>query len=171
MKDWIAAVNDSTGKDWTWFFDRTFFSSGSVDYAVAEASSVPSKLPRGLFEKNGKLAEGPPPELAKPRGYDSVVTVVRNGETALPVEILLRFEGGKTHRSVWDGEARWTRFRVAQGPKLVEALVDPEEKILLDSDRANNGRRVVADPRAASRWTARTVFWIQNLLDFLTVAW
>jgi len=171
LQDFIAAIHDVTGRDWNWFFDRTFFSSGSVDYAVDEATSVPSKAPRGLFEKEGTLAEGPPPELAKRRGYDSIVTVARRGETALPVEILLRFEGGRTHRAVWDGEARWTRLTATGGPKLLEAIVDPEEKILLDADRFNNGLRVEKDPRAATRWTSRTVFWVQNLLDFLTVAW
>jgi hypothetical protein len=171
IRDFIAAVNDTAGRDWTWFFDRTFFSSNDVDYAVEEATSVPAKAPKGLFEKDGKLVEGPPNPLAKPAGYDSVVTVARRGATALPVEILLRFEGGRIHRSSWDGEARWTRFTVLQGPKLLEAIVDPEEKILLDADRFNNGRRVEGDPRAAARWTSRTVFWAQNLLDFLTVAW
>ena len=171
LKDFIAAVNDVTGRDWGWYFDRTFFSSGSVDYAIEEATSVPAKAPKGLFEKDGTLAPGPPPDLAKPRGYDSVVTVTRRGETALPVEILLRFDGGRTHRAVWDGEARWTRFTVVQGPRLLEAVVDPEEKILLDADRFNNGLRVEKDARAATRWTSRTVFWVQNFLDFLTVAW
>jgi hypothetical protein len=170
-RDFIAAVNDSTGADWTWFFDRTFFSSGIVDYAVAEAQSKPAVAPRGLFEKDGKLAPGPPPALAKVRGYDSTVTVVRRGDVAMPVDILLRFEGGRTYRSHWDGEARWKKFRVASGPRLLDATVDPDEKILLDADRFNNGRRVQGDPRAASRWTSRTVFWAQNLIDFLTVAW
>ncbi len=97
--------------------------------------------------------------------------MTRKGCTGLPVEILLRFEGGKAYRSVWDGQARWKRFRVTGGPRLIEAIVDPEEKIALDSDRSNNGRRVTGDPRAASRWTARTVFWMQNFLDLLSVAW
>lgn len=171
LGDFIAAVNETSGRDWTWYFARTFFSSDDVDYAVEEARSTPSKPARGLFEKEGKLVEGPPPETAKARGYDSVVTVTRRGGAALPVEILLRFEGGKTHRALWDGQARWTRLTVSQGPRLLEAIVDPDEKILLDSDRFNNGRRVEGDPRAAARWTSRAVFWAQNLLDFLTVAW
>ena len=95
LGDFIAAVNETSGRDWTWYFDRTFFSSDDVDYAVEEARSMPSQPPRGLFEKEGKLVEGPPPELAKARGYDSVVTVTRRGGAALPVEILLRFEGGQ----------------------------------------------------------------------------
>jgi len=171
LTDFIAAVNDTTGRDWTWFFQRTFGSSGQVDYAVDQAESVAARTPRGLFEKDGKLVATPPEALATPKGYDTVVTVSRIGETALPVDIVLRFEGGRTFRTTWDGEARWTRFRVSQGPRLVEAVVDPDEKILLDANRFNNGLRVKPDPRAASRWTARTVFWVQNLVDFLTVAW
>ena len=59
----------------------------------------------------------------------------------MPVEVLLRFEGGQTYRSHWDGEARWTRFRVASRARAsLEAIVDPDEKILLDADRTNNGR-------------------------------
>lgn len=169
--DWIVAVRDGSGRDWGWFFDRTFFSSGAVDYAVAEAKSEPATAPRGLFESAGSLVEKPPPELASPSGHDSTVLVARAGDVPMPVEVLLRFEGGRTHRSLWDGEARWKRFRVKAGPRLIEALVDPEEKILLDVDRTNNGRLVQADPRAASRWTARSLFWMQNILDFLTVVW
>lgn len=170
-RDFIAAVRDATGQDWGWFFDRTFFSSGTVDYAVEEATSKPAKPPRGLFEREGSLTAQVPPDRARARGYDSVVTVTRRGDVALPVDVLLRFDGGHVYRTRWDGEARWTRFRTAGGPRLLEALVDPDEKILLDLDRTNNGRRPEADPRAATRWTARAVFWIQNMIDFLTVAW
>jgi hypothetical protein len=170
-KDFIDAVRDATGKDWGWFFDRTIFSSGVVDYAVDEATCVPARPPRGLFEKDGQLVAGPPADKAHPKGWDSVVTVVRRGDVALPVDVLLRFDGGHVHRVSWDGEARWTRFRVSGGPRLIEALVDPDEKILLDTDRTNNGRRPEADPRAATRWSARAVFWVQNMIDFLTVSW
>jgi len=170
-RDFIAAVNDSTGQDWSWFFDRTFYSSGIVDYAVAVAESEPAKPPRGLFEKDGKLSLGPPADLPKVRGYDSQVTVVRSGDVSMPVEVLLRFEGGREHRARWDGEARWKRYSVSRGPRLIEAVVDPGEKILLDVDRTNNGRRTTDDPRAATRWTARAVFWIQNMIDFMTVLW
>jgi len=169
--DFIAAVNEVTGQNWRWFFDRTFFASGAVDYAVESATSERATPPKGLFEQEGRLVEKNPPDLANPKGWDSVVTVVRKGEVALPVEIALKFDGGHTYRSRWDGEARWRRFRVERGPKLIEATVDPAEKILLDVDRTNNGRLVTPDPRAASRWTSRAVFWMQNLVDFLTVAW
>jgi len=171
LPDFIAVVNEVTGRDWKWFFDRTFRSADDTDYAVESVTSTPARPPRGLFEKDGRLSEGPPPELAKPRGWDSVALVTRKGGVALPVEVLLRFEGGKTYRSVWDGEARWTRFRVQGGPRLAEAIVDPDEKITLDSNRPNNGKRSPGDRRAATPLTTRSVFWIQNFLDALTVVW
>jgi Peptidase family M1 domain len=169
--DFVAAVDDATGQDWRWFFDRTFFSSGIVDYAVVEAESDRSRPPRGLFEKDGKLVEGAAPRPARPGGYDTLVTVARRGDVPMPVDVVLRFEGAKEYRSHWDGEARWKRFRVTRGPRLIEALVDPEERILLDADRTNNGLRPEPDLRAATRWTARAVFWIQNMIDFMTAAW
>ena len=167
--DFVAAFSEATGRDARWLFDRTFFSSGTVDYAVADSESVPAKPARGLFESDGRLAEAPGGGRAK--GWTSRVTVVRLGDVALPVDVLLRFEGGRTYRSSWDGEARWKRFTVERGPRLVDAVVDPDEKILLDLDRTNNGRRPEGDPRAASRWTARALFWLENLFDFATVAW
>jgi hypothetical protein len=170
-RDWMAAVNDATGRDWTWFFDRTFFSSGTVDYAVEEAVSEKAAPPKGLFEAGATLQERVPTSLGRARGWNSHVTVARRGNVAMPVEILLRFEGGKVHRATWDGESPWKKFHVTNGPKLTEAIVDPNEKILLDLDRTNNGRLVTPDGRAASRWTARAVFWMQNLMDFLTLAW
>jgi hypothetical protein len=170
-RDWIAAVNEATGQNWKWFFDRTFFSSGAVDYAVEEATSERAKPAKGLFETGGKLEEKTPAALARAKGWDSAVTVSRRGDVAMPVDVVLRFDGGRTYRSSWDGEGRWKKFRVGGGPKLLEAVVDPNEKILLDLDRTNNGRLSTPDRRAASRWTARAVFWMQNLIDFLTLAW
>jgi hypothetical protein len=161
-KDFVAAFAEAAGTEVEPLFERTFFSSGTVDYAVSEAASAPSRPARGL------PAGGPASPL---KGYDTLVTVTRRGDVALPVEILLRFEGAGSWRSTWDGQARWKRFRVERGPRLIEAVVDPDEEILLDGDRTNNGRRPEGDPRAASRWTARAVFWLENLYDFATVAW
>ena len=171
LSDFETAVRDITGRDWSGFFRRTFGGSGRVDYAIEQASSEPAKPPRGFFEREGKLEAGTPPDRARAKGYDSVVLVTRRGSTALPVEVLLRFDGGKTWRGSWDGEARWYRLRISSGPRLLEAVVDPDEKVALDWDRTNNGRRVVPDRQAAARWTARSVFWMQNFLDALTGNW
>ena len=48
-EDFIATVNEVTGKDWRWFFDETFFSSERCDYAV-EVRSEPARQPAGWLE-------------------------------------------------------------------------------------------------------------------------
>lgn len=169
--DFIASVNRATGQDWNSFFQKTLFSSGTVDYAVSIARSTRSQPPFGLLDRDGRTV--PVSRAAAPprRGFDTEVVVERRGEVALPVEVLLKFEGGKSYRTVWDGEARWTRFRVENGPRLLEAWVDPDGRILLDADRNNNGLRVRSDAAAANLWTARAFFWAENLLDLFMELW
>jgi len=60
---------------------------------------------------------------------------------------------------------------VENGPRLLEARVDPDEKLLLDADRTNNGRRTRSDAAAANLWTARAFFWTENILDLFMELW
>jgi hypothetical protein len=167
--DFVAVLSRTTGRDWADFFRRALLSSSSLDYAVESATSVRSNGPRGLVETGGRVSEVERGQTRK--GWDSEALVERRGDLSLPVEVLLRFEGGKTYRSTWDGQARWKRFRVENGPRLLEARVDPDEKLLLDADRTNNGRRTRSDAAAANLWTARAFFWTENLLDLFMELW
>lgn len=169
--DFIDVANRVTGRDWSAFFQKTLFSSGVVDYAVAKATSERSEPPVGLLDINGRTEEVPLAAAPLRSGFDTEVVVERRGEIALPVDVLLRFAGGKSYRTTWDGEARWTRFRVENGPRLTEALVDPDGKILLDADPNNNGLKVKGDAAAANLWTARAFFWAENLIDLFMELW
>jgi hypothetical protein len=89
----------------------------------------------------------------------------------LPVEVLVQFEDGSTRRETWDGRERWTRFRYAGSPQVRRAVVDPEGKLALDANPANNawGQEHGAARRAATKWSARFLFWLQNLLEMHAV--
>jgi hypothetical protein len=164
--DFVAAFEEAAGADWSFFFDGVIFQDGTLDYAVAEATTAVTRAPAGRF---GEVGEAAAPKAG--RGFDSDVLVERRGSIRLPVEVELRFEGGRVFRDRWDGQGLWKRYRFGGWPRLVDAVVDPQSKLLLDFDRTNNGLRTRPDPRAATRWTARSLFWTQNLLDFLTVLW
>jgi hypothetical protein len=169
--DFVSVVDRVAGGDWSTFFRRTFFSSGLVDYAVASARSERSEPPVGLLDRDGRTEEVPRRAAGRRKGYETEVIIERRGDVALPVEVLLKFEGRRLYRTVWDGEARWTRFRVENGPRLVEAWVDPDSKILLDANPNNNGLKVKSDAAAANLWTARAFFWAENLLDLFMELW
>ena len=94
----------------------------------------------------------------------------RLGEVRMPVEVLVEFADGRSARETWDGQYRWTRFRYP-GAKVTRAVVDPERKIMLDTNPANNSwvdEEGVAR-RAATKWAARWMFWLQHLLELHTV--
>lgn len=173
-EDFVATVAEVTGQDWRWFFDQTFFSSDLCDYAV-EVKSEPVRTPAGWFEgKDGRLnlrTSGNGDRRRDDDGpYDSRVTVVRHGEVLLPVELRVDFADGRTVTERWDGRDRWVRFRY-QGAKVGRAVVDPHHKIAIDVDPSNNEWLVGAGParRAATKWAARCLFWLQNLLELHTV--
>ena len=82
-------------------------------------------------------------------------------------EVRVDFADGHSVVEGWDGQDRWQRFTYKDAAKVVRAVVDPGNKIALDVDRGNNVW--IDDPgpaeRAATKWAARWMFWLQNLLE------
>jgi len=175
-EDFVATVDEVTGQDWRWFFDQTFFSANLCDYAV-EVKSEPVRTPAGWLEgKDGRLdLKAPEKKDREEKGdgderFESRVTVVRRGEVLLPVELRVDLADGRTITERWDGRDRWVRFRY-EGARVVRAVVDPGRKIAIDVDPANNVWVWDERParRAATKWAARYLFWLQNLLELHTV--
>lgn len=171
-QDFLATLNEVTGKDWRWFFDETFYSSELVDYAVT-VKNQPERLLSG-FSDSG--LEAAPILASEPRGdaaksWDCTVELQRKGGASLPVELLVEFEDGSQKAERWDGRERWTRFRYRGSQRVLRALVDPEGKLALDVDRTNNTWQLErgAARRAADKWSARFLLWLQNLLELQAV--
>jgi hypothetical protein len=171
-EDFIRTVAEVTGEDWRWFFDETFFSSELCDYAV-EVETGRAPPPAGWFEEAGKglVPKAPPsPAPAAAGAFDSTVTVVRKGGVRMPVEVRVDFADGRSVTESWDGRDRWARFRYS-GAALARVVVDPDAKIAIDVDRANNEWIAHRGPalRAATKWAARWMLWLQDLLELQMV--
>jgi hypothetical protein len=171
-EDFLATVDEVTGGGWRWFFNETFFSSDLCDYAV-EVKNEPRREPAGFLPgADGRL------ELQALRAgdgggaavYESSVTVLRKGEVRMPVELRVEFADGRVVDERWNGRDRWYRFRY-EGARVVRAIVDPRHVIAIDVDPTNNEWQDDAGPahRAAAKWAARYLFWLQNLLELHTL--
>jgi hypothetical protein len=172
-RDFVAVVNEVTGADWQWYFDEIWNGSGLVDYAVSVTREA-ARRPKGFVEGEGgapALLPSPSPSSDDQGPYESEVTVRRLGDARLPVEVLVEFADGSSRRESWDGRDPWVRFRYRDAAKVSRAVVDPDGKIVLDVDPANNSwtdEKGVAR-RAARKWSARFLLWLQNLLELHTV--
>lgn len=171
--NFIATVNEVTGKDYLWFFEQTWFSSEKCDYAVEVKNEATRRLQGFGDARQGELpilAPSPEPQQTQGGGspYDSVVTVRRLGGVRMPVDLLVQFADGKSVRESWDGQYRWARFAYRAGAKVSRAVVDPERRLAIDVNPGNNSWREETGVarRASLKWSARFLLWLQDLLEW-----
>jgi hypothetical protein len=140
--DFFAVVNEVTGSDFTWYFDQVYRSSNLFDYGVDELKSV---------------ADG--------KGFRTSVVARRYGEATFPVDVVTRFENGRTITEHWDGLDRWKHYSYDGESRAVSAEVDPERVLLLDVNYTNNSRSLVPKgTEAATKWSLKWMAWLQNFL-------
>lgn len=174
-EDFLRAFEGAPGRDMAPLLNALLHTTATVDFQAMAVRTNPLVADRGWFERGGRWSLG---EGRKPKGEGgpatrvgkslSVVTVRRNGELVLPVEIRVTFEGGASRTELWDGDGRWTRFTY-RGPAVVKVEVDPEGKIPLDLERINNGWQKEPDPSATRALSARARIFFQAVAAaFLT---
>ncbi|MBX3209841.1 MAG: M1 family metallopeptidase [Labilithrix sp.] len=144
------------------------FDKGWVDYTITQTSSHPSHGAAGMFDRDGKRETISPDKTARPNRYDGSVLVVRRGTLRFPVEIELVATDGSRSRVTWDGEAESFRVPYSGSAALRSAIVDPDDRILLDEHPQNNFATAPGQATAgAPRVLERGMFWAATLLGGL----
>jgi hypothetical protein len=156
--------------------DQTWYGAGTVDYKVVSASSKPSEEMTG-FDDEGKAVNFSEDQKQKEekkvdekkdpkkRRYDTTVVIGRLGEMAFPVDVVLTFEDGKTHKAAWDGKSRWLRLKTTYASKLAKAEVDPGLTIVLDRDPLNNAKVLESGSKGSGASKVRT--YASHLLEIV----
>ncbi|MFA6977880.1 MAG: M1 family metallopeptidase [Ignavibacteriaceae bacterium] len=91
------------------------------------------------------------------------VTIVRDGEAAVPLEIDL-YTDKDTIKTFWDGKEKIKRITFNTSNTVIAAEIDPKRKNLFDLNFANNSFTVNTRYSGAMYISVRWFFWIQNLL-------
>lgn len=177
-RDFIEVAEEVSGRELDWFFDQLLFGTGTLDYAVTEAESERLGFEAGVFdtpegritlekqemEERREEAE----ETADGTGpYRTTVVIENHGTIQYPVDILVRFTDESEVRERWDGTYRWVRFSYERDAPLDRVVVDPEETLFIDLNRANNSFVVEPLRRGDLRWGLKLLMLIQNLLQTL----
>lgn len=153
-QNFIAIVNEIVpkrlgqkyGPDMNWFFAQALYGDQVVDYQLRSI-------------RNSK------PDSRQP----STVTVQRNADGQMPVEVRVHFESGKERTLYWDGKARQRTFTLTEKADVVWATVDPQQKIYMDTNLNNNSLTLEPSSAPAAKFATKFLFWVENWMQWL--AW
>ncbi len=161
-QDFFEVANEVSGRDLTWFFDQVYRTSNVFDYAVDMLRSETARVD-GVGDRIS-AGDTPRTEL-RMASYRTQVVVRRNGEGIFPVDVRVVFENKEEVRWHWDGRDRWKLFEVERPVRAAFAEVDPEHILLLDVAYTNNSMTLEPQStRAARKWSAAWVIWLQDHL-------
>ncbi|MCK5146718.1 M1 family metallopeptidase [bacterium] len=180
-QDFIDVVNEITGENYDWFFDQLLKGSNELDYRVTIAFTRKVREKKGLFDEDGGKTLYPvkdedgveresDEENEEAQMYRSIVRVHRKGEVVIPVEVLLVFENGDSLQYNWDGQERWMRYDVFKDSRLDYAVVDPERKLVIDSEFTNNSLTVEPRKKPVTLLSNRALYWIESVLHIFGFA-
>jgi hypothetical protein len=161
--DFYAVASEVAGRDLSWFFHPVVEGHDVVDYEVSRLTSWRQPRAEGRLG-TGTAMVGPSPAGDEP--YLSTVVIRRPGGVSLPVTIALTYESGRVERVDWNGAERWKELTRITPERMVRAEVDPDHRVWLDANWTNNSRRAVPDRTTAATWSARVLFWVQQLVAF-----
>ncbi len=147
-RDFIDVANEVAGEDLSWFFDQFIYSSVAVDYRVAHIG-------------NRKVS----PDSAETPDYRSRVDLERAEEGIIPVQVVVRFESGRTDTLDWDGRDRWKTLKYGGPDKVAEVFIDPLDRVPLDINRANNRMTIDAGGEAARKYGLKFIVWLQQFFQ------
>lgn len=149
------------------FFDEFLFGNGVLDYSVTGISNRESYLPAGMIDKDGQtdFVKGEKDKDAE-KEFNSRVRIERLGEISLPVEVLITFESGKEVTEVWDGKDNATEFNYTGSDKVISAVVDPKQKLLMDINFMNNSYTVEQKSLVFSKLFVKFMNVLQNFMQF-----
>ena len=134
------------GPDMNWFFEQALYGDNVVDY---ELLSIRNRIINGQQQ--------------------AVITVQRNGDGKIPVDVLIHFDNGKESTLFWDGKDRQRQFTVSENADVLWATVDPKQKIYMDTNLNNNSLTLDPSAAPAAKFATRFLFWIENWMQWL--AW
>ncbi|MCG7532785.1 M1 family metallopeptidase [Psychrobium sp. MM17-31] len=167
-QDFIA-IADEIDPSMARYLNDAITTIKNIDFEVKSATSGKKQVAGGFsFSDDNEEPSFNKPE--KGEGYVHRVTLVRNGELHPPqVDVLLTFADGSTETRQWqpDNTIPWTKWQWESDVKLVEVMIDPKFKVLLDKDFSNNTKRLGKKSNESWRWA---ISLLQNIQHAFSIA-
>ena len=170
-KDFINVVNEVVNKNFgnkfgenmNWFFDEILYGTGICDYKVQAIRNYRANNKKGIFN-DSLITDNDSADNDINKKYNPEVTVHRAGEIKLPVEVLIHFKDKTRILKHWNGQSRTKTYSFKNTAQVDWVKVDPNYKITLDVNLANNSLVVKPKSRVAEKYAAKFLFWLENVM-------
>jgi hypothetical protein len=100
--------------------------------------------------------------------YKTEVLLKRLGEIKIPMEVLIELKDGEKIEKIWDGQERWYKIELETKSKIESAIIDPENKIVLDMDVNNNSLTTKSQDSAIFKLCSQYLFWMETFIQWIT---
>ncbi len=160
----IEVFRTVMGEHVAWTLRTALFEKGWVDYLVDGVGTGRAQREAGVFDRDGKR-ETIEPGARDGGGWDSFVLVRRRGTLSFPIDVEFTFADGTSRRERWDGEGEWKRWAWHGAAALRTAVVDPDDRVLIDMALGNNIGAVEGFNGWAPRTFERATYWMQLALQ------
>jgi hypothetical protein len=148
-RDLIDVAEEVSGEDLSWFFDQYVYDDAFVDYRVDRIIN--------------RRVEGDSTDT-----YESQVWVERRGDGTFPQTLRVTYGDGNVEDVEWDGRGdRWQKFKFEHATRIVDAELDPDNRVWLDVNRLNNRRVSQPAVQLAREMQLSVMTLVQHLMFIL----
>lgn len=153
-----ADAEGRTELNWADFWRQAYDGTVVIDFGVHRVANLPH------MEDN-------PAEPSRvsivPERWDVHVELRRHGHFEVPVEVQLHWSDGETSNHVWNGrDTTWALRLIGNHRQVVQVVIDPHRKLVLDRNWLNNTYTVHPDEDLAFQTGVRALLWAQAMMHY-----
>lgn len=144
--------------DWVGFWRQAYRGNEIVDFGVHRVVNLPH-----LIDDAGETAR----VRTAPNQWDVHIELRRVGAFEVPVEFDVTWSDGETTRHSWGGNTETHALRELGSPRrVVQVVIDPDQRLVLDSNWLNNTYTVEVQHDLAAEAGARALLWAESVLHY-----
>jgi hypothetical protein len=152
------------------YFNQVLYGTNICDYCVSGISNDAITPKEGYFENDSmRIAYKHDKLVSNSILYNSTVTIKRPGELILPVEVKITFENGDIKYEKWSGKERFKIFEYISSSKIIEAEIDPQNKIQMDINKINDSFTLSGYPIGYWKYIIGFFNLIQSILQTIII--
>jgi hypothetical protein len=166
--EFSRTMSDVVGQDLSWFVDATLGEGGAFDYSIGRLTSASDTRCAPSCARTTVVAR----RLGDAEFSGTAQAPLGAYQAGRALTLLVSFADGRTAVETWDGRAPTRDFVFLSRAPAVSAQIDPDRMLLLDLRNTNNSWTTKPQaPRAARRWSATWLIWLEDcLLSYASLA-